>query len=138
MPNFSSIRAWHGGLLSGRFQQTIGHLENDNGNCCLGVACRVAIDHGVVLDVTVKQDDPRGTISFDGKSLDMPHKVTAWLGLWRYFGNDGENPILICVHGGWVDLSAAALNDNGHTFEQIAEDIQATWPEAFQSGEKVM
>jgi hypothetical protein len=117
--NLDHIRRWHDALLSGRYQQTTGALENKRGNCCLGVACREAIADGVPIRVDVRN----WHVQFDGHQSYLSSATAAWLGT-------DEDPTLTCVHGD-VRNEAASLNDRGHTFDQIADDIRATWPQAF-------
>lgn len=42
--NYKEFRKWIEALDSGEYKQSIGSLENEYGNCCMGVACRVLID----------------------------------------------------------------------------------------------
>jgi hypothetical protein len=41
--NKEELKIWINTLRSGEFQQTTGALQDENGYCCLGVACKVLI-----------------------------------------------------------------------------------------------
>jgi hypothetical protein len=41
--NKEELRVWIAALRSGKYSQTRGRLQNENGYCCLGVACKVLI-----------------------------------------------------------------------------------------------
>lgn len=42
-PTKKEIQKWVRALRSGKFEQTTGTLEDANGHCCLGVACKIFI-----------------------------------------------------------------------------------------------
>jgi len=46
-PTKKQIRAWVAALRSGEYSQTNGWLQDDNGHCCLGVACDIFIPHSL-------------------------------------------------------------------------------------------
>lgn len=70
---------WVAELRSDRHVQGIGALEDPSTGerCCLGVLARIAVDAGVVTEVTRK----RGLTAFDGNSLTLPPSVWLWAGL---------------------------------------------------------
>lgn len=70
--------AWCAALRSGRFRQQTGCLEEDGRQCCLGVACRIAIEDGVPITVIADADGPT---KFDGHVDYLPDSVMGWLGL---------------------------------------------------------
>lgn len=128
-------------LRSGTFTQAQGALEairysgyryEVTGNCCLGVACRVA-EHeangfSIVTQITGSGVN-FGTLSYDDIGEEMfssraagypPKLVKEW------FGWEETNPILWATdhHG----LSAAHLNDNsGMPFDGIADAFERTF-----------
>lgn len=89
-------RAWVKALRSGKYKQAVGSLQNDEGFCCLGVACDVYLKSGDAPK-TAKWDNfdfqfkaprkPKETA--DGVFLvsdhtcdsDLPPTVQDWLGL---------------------------------------------------------
>jgi hypothetical protein len=100
MANRENISKWVDALRSGRYEQTTGRLANQEGYCCLGVACEVAIDSGVKLS---RDTVTNGTILYDGNCDGLPYPVSEWLGLF-----DEYDPVL---HGRraslWNDESLA-------------------------------
>jgi hypothetical protein len=113
-------------LESDRFKQCRKVLEwtGEDGTvrqCCLGVACRVAMIHG--LDVTVdlgSGDEDLSATYFDGESSVLPDSVRQW------FGFEGHNPLLRMLNG--TELAATAVNDSyGWSFEMIADAFRRTY-----------
>lgn len=74
MANKERVQLLVDALRSGEYTQTTGELERDGRNCCLGVACRVAIKNG--LDVAVNILD--GEVRYDGNGAQLPNSVKAW------------------------------------------------------------
>ncbi len=73
--NKEAIKLWIEALRSGEYKQCQFALEKSSGNCCLGVACRVAyLKEGVSLVL-----DEVGRLS--GGSLASQIYVKAWLSL---------------------------------------------------------
>src|SRR5947199_768483 len=109
MPNRENIQKWVDALRSGDYKQTIGALENEYGNCCLGVACRVAIGDGLRVNVYSGR-----VTSFDGEDAHLPASVRDWLGVDRV------------VLGGWP---ATYANDwaPGWDFARIADEIERAY-----------
>lgn len=102
--------AWVKALRSGKYHQQTGQLCRVDGNqtyhCCLGVACRVAIKHGIKIDVK-REPDIRG-VEFDGDGSNMPRHLVTAFGL-----NFQDTKVLV------------NLNDRrGQTFSQIADVIE--------------
>lgn len=105
--------AWVAALRSGKYQQTTGTLHDDHGYCCLGVACDIS-------KAGAWAGDPAGWNSnyyVIGEEVDdtlLPTPVRDWLGLAN---NDGATP------DGKINLWR--LNDDGKTFAEIADIIEA-------------
>lgn len=93
--------------------------QTDFGQCCLGVACEVAMANGAA--VTRTRTDPKGTspYSYNGNFSDLPLAVQTWLGV------DTDDP---CLPVGRVAINmdtATVLNDfKKLTFADIAEAIE--------------
>lgn len=47
---------WINALESGEYKQTKGKLQDQNGYCCLGVLCDLAIQEGVIPSPISEQD----------------------------------------------------------------------------------
>lgn len=89
-----NAKLWVAALRSGEYQQTTGRLtvmqkDANNpkitvGDCCLGVACKVAVIAGLdlKLDIIGRLGDGH-TIeqTYDGEVSVLPEKVVEWLGL---------------------------------------------------------
>jgi len=113
--NKENMRLFVAALLSGEYEQgryRLTSLEEDVArHCCLGVACEVALKHGVQMQV--ESDGYKRT--YDRDTLFLPVAVQQWLGV------DGAN-LTVLGH------SASNLNDNLlWTFEQIADGIVQTY-----------
>lgn len=106
---------WVAALRSGDYPQSRGHLKDDVGFCCLGVACEVAIANGEELDV-----EQHGThlSYYDGAAYVLPDKVRRWLGL-----RDDEGTFRPPVEDRYNALTE--LNDAGWSFNMIADFIES-------------
>lgn len=106
-------------LRSGRFKQGFGTLKKNNKHCCLGVACELAVEAGVAVDM--------GDISRDGhmfsdlkhedqRSGILPEVVRDWLGMSSCTGEFPE---------GSDYLSFVGMNDHAMAdFNAIADEIE--------------
>ncbi len=111
---------WIEELMSGKHKQGKGYLHSDEGLCCLGVLCHIAVREGITTRTTLPNDDH---YAHDGirrygncgiKALDVD--VMQWAGL------------ALCNPALWDDGTGAQpllsnLNDEGMPFEQIAKLI---------------
>jgi hypothetical protein len=107
MPNKENIQKWVDTLRSDEFKQTKDALKNEDGYCCLGVACEV---YGKENNVTFNERD-----YFLGVNDVLPSSVQEWFDLPcgnPYFG--GER--------------ATTHNDeHRRTFAEIADLIEAEY-----------
>ena len=102
---------WVSALRSGEYQQTQRRLHDENGFCCLGVLC----------DLYIKENqlewEPssycNNAYMFQDMATVLPLSVMEWVGV------EEVNPY---VNGGPFTL--AELNDNGTTFNEIANLIE--------------
>lgn len=109
---------WVAALRSGKYRQTVGTLEDAEGFCCLGVACRVAMDHGLFLDRKSKD----GAVYYNDEDCYLPDEVVKWLGLGSMTGTLVE----VIRENGMAVESIADCNDTlGWSFNQIADAIEA-------------
>lgn len=107
--NTENVNAWLTALRSGEYEQAKGYLETEEGFCCLGVACDVALKAGVNV---VREVDDYGRVSYDGAALTLPESVAEWLGFKRAEPRMGGD-------------SLTYLNDHlNKTFSQIADHIE--------------
>ena len=120
-----NAKKWIAALLSNTFQQTRGTLHDTDGYCCLGVACEVAIDNG--LQVEVHHNDISSQVSYDEQLEILPKAVQEWLGLKTDAGElylDESHADCDCRVGIEYNTTLATLNDEGWDFKAIAKVIQ--------------
>lgn len=137
MPNKERIQLLIDALKTTKRTQGTGRLATKFGKsrkwsyCCLGIACEVAIKHGLPLQ---RKEFPAGTAviksaieysnpkapGYDGSSTKLPKAVADWYGL------NSDNPGLLDENGARV--FATELNDvRGYSFKQIAKAFQRTF-----------
>lgn len=133
--NRERIQLWVDALRSGDYTQGTGALEfrafsNDGEeigkkHCCLGVACRVAINNGLKVEVY----DNAGTSTFacnDGPNSSMtsghmPEQVAEWFG----FPMLTETSTDVILEDGVV---ATTANDKlWWSFDQIADALESRY-----------
>jgi len=114
MANANRIRLWYRALLKAT-DQTRECLKDENGRCCLGVACDVYKQN------TGKGywEDNDGALKFQGEGDTLPLEVQEWFGLEScdpYLNHDG------------LDKTASSLNDSEKlSFREIAECVRDTY-----------
>lgn len=113
---------WLSALRSGEYKQTKNILKDDEGFCCLGVLCDLAVKDGVigpwyrrepVNDYTLFSRGFHGEGYYEDATL--PVEVLDWAGL------DDSNPMVDL--GDFNPVPISDPNDNGYTFDQIADLI---------------
>ena len=131
---------WVDALRSGKYTQTKRHLSDNDGFCCLGVACDIfegifpeLLSHGRIgvgyedeyrdmriVDWYNEDEETQDTPDYDFNSIDssmLPTIVQQFLGLTRPAGE------FMDIYG--EEISLASKNDDGETFDQIAHIIAA-------------
>lgn len=134
--NRERVRLLVDALRSGRFQQGYGHLRAKNEYCCLGVACEVAMENGIQLNVVPAAAPHMVADQFDGHSSDLPDAVIGWYG----FGYTSDPSLRMppLLHAQRVErkqkvpsfsfASAIALNDTfKFSFDEIADCFEYTF-----------
>lgn len=124
-------KLWVAGLRSGKYEQCRGSLEVVKGgkvsHCCLGVACRVALENGVEMSVVegnYRRSDGMGT-SFDGQVGTLPTPVARWLGL--------SLGAVMIPYAKYKRLSLVQLNDVSESpFSEIATVIEEEFIKPFE------
>ena len=116
--NKENMRLFVEALLSGEYEQGRGRLKliTPEGvkHCCLGVACEVALQNGVELEVETSSE---GVVFFDQTSLYLPEAMREWLGL-----SPGPKSYSLLLG---ANNSAIRMNDTiGTSFEEIAIAIR--------------
>ncbi len=101
---------WVTALRSGKYKQTQGQLKSEDRYCCLGVLCEISL-----------QGTWKGRTYFTGHSTDNDSTVGLtvrdWSGLKESCGHLGNTEI----------HSLAGMNDEGSTFNEIADIIEKKW-----------
>lgn len=112
---------WLAALRSGEYQQGKGSLRGKNNEfCCLGVLCDIAVKNGVIPEPRLVKGSTvyqYGGIGELFETLHLPKTVQEWAEL------PNSNPRVeskTLFRGGTL----AYLNDQGATFEQIADLIE--------------
>ena len=113
-------REWVEALESGKYKQGDQYLCVGDRYCCLGVACELA---GVEKTVI------HGITRFDGWSTVLPNDVMREYG---FKGDTGPNGEYFKGDTGEEYRSLASMNDNGMTFQEIADAVRADPAEFFE------
>ena len=125
------VEKWVAALRSGKYKQGKEALTTTAGYCCLGVACELALEAGVRMDVEFKEakhDADYGEWSYDGQTGMLPEAVANWLGI-AVDVDDGTNgyDVRIPKYEGDTDVSVAIINDGDASFKKIATLIERTF-----------
>lgn len=109
---------WVSALRSKKFPQTKEHLKDNNGFCCLGVLCEIAVEDGVIAPPTKHPVTLEWLYENEGGTL--PPKVMEWAEI------NEENPYVEYTQdGGYFYDSLSELNDaKSMTFPEIADIIE--------------
>lgn len=111
-------KEWVELLRSGKFKQGTGVLHNAENNyrCCLGVAIEVCKRHGITFKEEITSFFSNGVsgeaIKYDGLGGCLPEKAVNFIGLSTNFGT-------------FLNGDLSELNDDGKTFEEIADLIES-------------
>ena len=117
--NRENFATWTAALRSGEYKQGVGLLKQGHGvevrHCCLGVVCELV---GLPSEPRVggEHTSPDFVFVDDGTAelAVLPSAAMAWLGVTENHG---------VVFG--LNDSLPSLNDNGSTFEELADRIDA-------------
>lgn len=125
-------KLWVDALNSGEFQQGQKALNNNDGMCCLGVACEV-YRRETGIGQWKDYDDGDGRKIFDtglGKKDYFDHNDMSWSSMpdhvAEWYGLDNEDDLITDIPGpyGGTNAHVIWLNDKlDYNFKQIAEAI---------------
>ena len=124
-----NAKKWLRALRSGKYKQTVGNLHSkygEDGYCCLGVACELAVKAGVNIKVT----EHGGIVFYNRKSDFLPPIVRKWLG----FGPRNEAGMFKRKDSYTYDSyeTLASLNDSRFTFSEIADIVEQNADQLFK------
>lgn len=106
-PPTKEIMEWCHELWGGKWKQTEGQLQNENGYCCLGVACKIFIPS--------KKQLKKGRYLVETEPIYQPH-APKWL---EEINDDFKER---------TGVSLIFLNDKEHfTFPEIADLLYAVY-----------
>jgi len=103
-------------LRSGRYKQTDSVLRRENSYCCLGVLCDISTKYGIGEWVEDEYGDTMFKTSNGTRISVLPKDVLEWAGLGDKYGSE----VYIEKHS----LSLTTMNDEGYSFEKIADIIE--------------
>ena len=114
-------KLWTAALRSGKYVQGQGCLRqsiNDVDHyCCLGVLCKLGINNGLCINEEESSGN-REVVSFDGEVSYLPYEVREWSGMKSRYGSFDTHK-----------QNLANLNDDGKTFNEIADIIDSHFEE---------
>jgi hypothetical protein len=115
---------WITALRSGGYNQGTGCLHSSDGFCCLGVAAKEFLtDDVVVAEHFSDYVSAEHMWSYDDETDMAPDYVMKALGL---YDNNGTSETQLIAPVDIADsLMLTTMNDNGKTFEQIADILEA-------------
>lgn len=120
MTNTAVIQKWVKALRSGEYKQTNGTLRDQDGFCCLGVLCEVAVKEGVIAPAVINQHDEY--VYAETATSVLPEEVWEWAGL------EGSSPQSNFTEGAEDGWAYYELNDTvGLTFEEIADILEGQY-----------
>jgi len=115
---------WIPALRSGKYKQSSGFLrDRNNYYCCLGVACQLAVQEGVLNEPEIDADHNAYGYGASLNISTLPYAMTAFLGGVSSLGNiripdlEGNNYQVV--------VSLSQLNDHfGYSFNDIADVLE--------------
>lgn len=129
-----NAKKWVEALRSGKYKQTTEALHDENGYCCLGVACELyqqevgdlEIEHEEVMNPQDHRKIHKATF-YNNEWQNLPPVVMDWLGLRDDTGSYEVKiePQDALSYREVRDESLAAKNDEGSSFSEIADIIES-------------
>ncbi len=115
--NGGIAKAWSAALRSGKYAQGTNVMRSPDGARfdALGVLCDLYDPNGWSRGPAASREHPTPGLQYKGSHHVLPGRVMEWAGL--------ADPRVETMEG----LSLAEMNDNGSTFEQLADVIDAQW-----------
>lgn len=117
---------WITALESGLYPQTKNVLHNDEGFCCLGVLCDLYLKEKKKGWLHLAHKECY-TLPYSNSEFEvLPSQVVEWAGLDQDFtDNSSQCPWIPSDRpSGTRELTLSELNDDGHSFHEIAKVIK--------------
>lgn len=116
---------WAQAVESGNYRQTSGRLHTDEGYCCLGVLCELAVASGLGIRVErIAEGFHAGSYAYANNNVVLPYEVQEWAGMKDPQGTyDYDSTLGFCVQ------ALSSDNDRGVTFPEIAATIRKVYEE---------
>jgi hypothetical protein len=118
-----NARKWVEALRSGEYVQgtrvLTSVIDGAQRDCCLGVACKVAIDNGVQLEVTKGMHCDLACMRYNDATCGVPEEVRNWLGLTTSLGEGDQR------NHTYERFGLYRENDHGKSFAEIADIIES-------------
>lgn len=124
--NKKQFKTWIKALRSGKYKQTRGILQDKNGFCCLGVACKVLIDPEKIVSRS------EGNLMFGGVPEDQ-QKSPQWLKLisphlGRKLAKANKDEYNEYYEDDSDDFEITRMNDEEMmTFDEIADILELVY-----------
>jgi hypothetical protein len=122
------MREWVRRLRSGEYQQGVHKLhtidsQDNHRYCCLGVACEMAVEAGIVTSHVREGIVSRQIVRYHWdlghfQETMLPSPVADWLGL---------TDVSPTVKWRSVDIAVATINDDGVDFDTIANALEQAY-----------
>lgn len=111
------VKRLRDGRRQGKGYLEVQHSDGSKSQCCLGVLCEIAKEQGVVEKAIVVDslEDGPSYVKYDYHAGILPPHVADWAGLSR-------TDLSVSMAEGQQSLTT--LNDNGASFEDIADLIE--------------
>tara|TARA_R110000824_G_scaffold210851_1_gene396704 strand:+ start:183 stop:572 length:390 start_codon:yes stop_codon:yes gene_type:complete len=120
MINKEKIQKWVDALRSGVYKQGRRSLCKDEGHCCLGVLCEIAMKDGAAI----KKEKSDDKVYFNKHSAMPPTEAYQWL-FYNKVDKDSIDKILRYQLKALGSTRLDLLNDSErYTFDQIADVLE--------------
>lgn len=110
---------WARRLESGKYPQGKNGLNVDGRYCCLGVACEMAVEAGVIPEGAYTFGYTGYGVGDDFNTAILPIAVREWLEMDSSHGYIGG--------GDYTGCELTVFNDNGTSFPELATIIRENW-----------
>lgn len=111
---------WTAALRSGKYKQTRGFLKTEEGFCCLGVLCELAVESNIIKGPTYQDMEGERKYYYAKSRYDLPTEVREWADINTDEEIGPKNLMLVVMNDG-------PNYDDGMSFDEIANIIDTEW-----------